>query len=74
MNNANIHYCGWDIGGAHLKFAGLSKDLELQCIEQVACPLWLGVEHLETAIKELIARRRLTKASHGFTMTRGTLR
>ena len=69
MTDPNIHYCGWDIGGAHLKFAGLSKDLKLQCIEQVACPLWLGVEHLEKAIKELIARRRLTEANHGFTMT-----
>lgn len=69
MNDENTYYCGWDIGGAHLKLAGLSEGLELQWIEQIACPLWLGVEHLEKAIKALIVRRRLTEANHGFTMT-----
>jgi (4-(4-[2-(gamma-L-glutamylamino)ethyl]phenoxymethyl)furan-2-yl)methanamine synthase len=36
---------GWDIGGAHLK-AALLRDGEVEAVEQLACPLWLGVEHL----------------------------
>ncbi len=39
---------GWDIGGAHLK-AALLRDGEIQAVEQLACPLWLGVEHLGEA-------------------------
>ena len=69
MTNENIRYCGWDIGGAHLKLAGLSENGELQCVEQVACPLWLGLEHLELAINQLSAQKGLAAATHGFTMT-----
>jgi (4-(4-[2-(gamma-L-glutamylamino)ethyl]phenoxymethyl)furan-2-yl)methanamine synthase len=36
---------GWDIGGAHLK-AALLRDGRIEAVEQRACTLWLGTEHL----------------------------
>jgi probable H4MPT-linked C1 transfer pathway protein len=42
---------GFDIGGAHLK-AALAVDGEIVAMRQIACPLWLGEEHLLRAFDE----------------------
>jgi uncharacterized hydantoinase/oxoprolinase family protein len=58
---------GWDIGGAHLK-AALVEDGEIVAMRQIACPLWLGEEHLLRAWDE--AGDAFTGADfHAITMT-----
>ncbi len=45
---------GWDIGGAHLKAARLDAG-RVGAVVQVACPLWQGLDKLETAFEEILA-------------------
>jgi (4-(4-[2-(gamma-L-glutamylamino)ethyl]phenoxymethyl)furan-2-yl)methanamine synthase len=57
---------GWDVGGAHLK-ACLLVDGEVVDVAQWACPLWLGVYHLERAIDVAMIRwPRIAVAHEGF--------
>lgn len=64
-----VHTCGWDIGGAHLKFAALSADKTLLAAEQLCCPLWQDLAHLEQAIGVLNNKYDLASARHAVTMT-----
>jgi probable H4MPT-linked C1 transfer pathway protein len=62
---------GWDIGGAHVK-ACLLQDGALRDVAQWPCPLWQGMQHLDTALGE--ARSRWSDAwdagvVHAATMT-----
>ncbi len=58
---------GWDIGGAHLKAARV-KDGRVEAAVQVATPLWLGLDSLESAFDSL--RAQLGDANHhAITMT-----
>jgi (4-(4-[2-(gamma-L-glutamylamino)ethyl]phenoxymethyl)furan-2-yl)methanamine synthase len=58
---------GWDIGGAHLKGARLEAG-KITAAAQVACPLWLGLEHLDNAFAQ--AQTALDSADrHAVTMT-----
>jgi probable H4MPT-linked C1 transfer pathway protein len=45
---------GWDIGGAHLKL-GVVDNGNVIAMRQVACPLWLGLDRLATAMDEAFA-------------------
>jgi probable H4MPT-linked C1 transfer pathway protein len=45
---------GWDIGGAHLKGAKIEAR-RIVAATQIACPLWLGVDRLETALNQALA-------------------
>jgi (4-(4-[2-(gamma-L-glutamylamino)ethyl]phenoxymethyl)furan-2-yl)methanamine synthase len=58
---------GWDIGGAHLK-AALLRDGRVEAVEQHACTLWLGVEHLAQEWWAMTARLG-TPSAHAVTMT-----
>jgi probable H4MPT-linked C1 transfer pathway protein len=58
---------GWDIGGAHLK-AALLRDGRVEAVEQRACTLWLGVEHLAREWRAITARLG-TSSAHAVTMT-----
>ena len=60
---------GWDVGGAHLKAAVLNQSGEAQQVLQVACPLWLGLDELNRAINEVLARVGSTAHHHAITMT-----
>ncbi|MBI2798893.1 MAG: S-layer protein [Gammaproteobacteria bacterium] len=62
-------YCGWDIGGAHLKVAVLATDGQIVTIEQLACPLWRGLEHLELALNSALSKLPQGAALHTVTMT-----
>lgn len=42
---------GLDVGGAHLKVA-LIDDGRVTSVRQIACPLWQGIDKLETALAE----------------------
>jgi (4-(4-[2-(gamma-L-glutamylamino)ethyl]phenoxymethyl)furan-2-yl)methanamine synthase len=58
---------GWDIGGAHLKAVSLdSSGSMIRCI-QLPCPLWQGLQHLESAVDQIIAGSSATY--HAITMT-----
>ncbi len=45
---------GWDIGGAHLKAARVDDGVVTAAV-QVACPLWQGLDKLDTAFGEIRA-------------------
>lgn len=42
---------GLDVGGAHLKIA-VVNDGRVNAVEQIACPLWQGLDHLVTALEQ----------------------
>ena len=44
---------GLDIGGAHLKAAQVSADGRVVEVRQLPCALWLGLDRLEAALREL---------------------
>lgn len=58
---------GWDIGGAHLKFARIENG-RVVLVRQVPCPLWLGVEHLDSALSDAMAELK-DATIHAVTMT-----
>ncbi|MBV8535034.1 MAG: tetrahydromethanopterin biosynthesis protein, partial [Alphaproteobacteria bacterium] len=58
---------GWDIGGAHLKLARVDGGL-LVDVRQIPCPLWLGIDRLQTSIREGLAGWPAATA-HAVTMT-----
>ena len=61
---------GWDIGGAHLKVARMTKEGQLNGIHQVACPLWRGLDALEKALKTLMVVAEVSPDDrHAVTMT-----
>ena len=58
---------GWDIGGAHLKAARVDGGRVTAAL-QLPSPLWLGLEHLQNALREAQARLG-PSARHAVTMT-----
>lgn len=60
---------GWDIGGAHIKLAGAISSNTIDYVEQVSCPLWLGVDQLDKSIGNIRNISDLTSAKHSITMT-----
>ena len=60
---------GWDIGGAHLKVAQRDTQGRLIQVRQIACPLWLGIEELEKAVREALPGLPRAPGSHHITMT-----
>jgi probable H4MPT-linked C1 transfer pathway protein len=58
---------GWDIGGAHLKAARIEAGTVVAAVE-IACPLWLGLAHLDAAFTQ--ARQAVGEApDNAVTMT-----
>ena len=62
-------YYGWDVGGAHLKFAALTADGTVNDVRQIACPLWQGPEMLQNALSSLVAEFGLQSGVHAIWMT-----
>lgn len=61
---------GWDIGGAHLKFAALPADGEKGFAGQLPCPLWRGEERLRAAFECAVEEHGVPlRARHAATMT-----
>lgn len=65
----NRQIVGWDIGGAHLKAARLSRDGELLAVIQEACPLWKGLPQLDQALSAILAALGSGPFLHAITMT-----
>lgn len=59
---------GWDLGGAHLKAVCLDDAGRIRDVVQRPCPLWQGMQHLEQALDEALARLP-PAAMHAVTMT-----
>ncbi|MGQ0656988.1 MAG: hydantoinase/oxoprolinase family protein [Chromatiales bacterium] len=60
---------GWDIGGAHLKFARCSTRGRLADVRQYPCPLWQGLEQLDALLEEIAGDINLARHRHAVTMT-----
>jgi (4-(4-[2-(gamma-L-glutamylamino)ethyl]phenoxymethyl)furan-2-yl)methanamine synthase len=66
---------GWDIGGAHLKMVLLGESGAILHVQQLPCPLWLGLNHLENAINDVLNNalqannHAASRACHAITMT-----
>ena len=60
---------GWDIGGAHVKAALIDSDGLLCRTQQLACPLWLGVDHLRAAVEQVMQSLDDVDVRHAVTMT-----
>jgi len=61
--------CGWDIGGAHLKMVSVSGTDRVNEALQLAAPIWQGLDHLRTALKEALRRLPAGRHRHAVTMT-----
>jgi probable H4MPT-linked C1 transfer pathway protein len=67
---------GWDIGGAHLKAVLLDDNGAVLQVLQLPCPLWLGLNHLESAMNDALqvnghaaSGAGLLNIQHSVTMT-----
>ena len=61
---------GWDIGGAHVKAAGLDRSGQLRAVLQLPCPLWRGLDYLRQSVKQALAALPAgCSARHVVTMT-----
>lgn len=67
MNISN--FIGWDIGGAHLKFANINNNGKILAVRQCATPIWKGLSILENAFINTIRKIPMKKQSHALTMT-----
>jgi probable H4MPT-linked C1 transfer pathway protein len=47
---------GWDLGGAHTKAALIDDCGHVGSVVQIACPLWQGLEYLESGIDAVLDR------------------
>jgi probable H4MPT-linked C1 transfer pathway protein len=62
-------YIGWDIGGAHLKMASIDHDGSINFANQLATPLWKGLDSLENAMSEMHNQITEDSVTHTITMT-----
>jgi probable H4MPT-linked C1 transfer pathway protein len=58
---------GYDVGGAHLKVA-LADNGRIVAVQQIACPLWQGLDRLDAAFAEAASLTRRAQA-RAVTMT-----
>lgn len=65
-----IELIGWDIGGAHLKAVALTDAGTIADVRQYPCPLWLGLDRLESALSEAVRDLGIgSSCRHAITMT-----
>ncbi len=62
-------FCGWDIGGAHLKLVTLSATGQLLTACQLAAPIWRGLEYLHQAMAGALEQWPTAESRHAITMT-----
>lgn len=62
---------GWDVGGAHIKAVALNVQGEVLHTLQMPCPLWRGLEQLETATQSVLTTLNIKSnhVQHVVTMT-----
>lgn len=62
-------FCGWDIGGAHLKVARCDNDGRLEKIIQLPCALWRGIDELRQSLQQAVNTLDCANDRHAITMT-----
>lgn len=62
-------YIGWDIGGAHLKMASIDHAGAVNFAQQMATPLWKGLNSLEDAMSKMQNQVKEGSVTHTITMT-----
>ncbi|MES9852348.1 MAG: hydantoinase/oxoprolinase family protein [Candidatus Thiodiazotropha sp. L084R] len=61
---------GWDLGGAHTKAALVNGQGGVDDVMQIACPLWQGLENLQSSIDEVLKQvGESAGLRHAVTMT-----
>src|SRR5690606_27847418 len=60
---------GWDIGGAHLKAVLVDADGRALQALQLPCPLWQGMDKLQSAVSQALAAIDHLPQQHIITMT-----
>ncbi len=62
---------GWDIGGAHVKAVLLDESQNVIHVQQMACPLWLGLDQLKTVMLAILKSMEVEsqQVHHAVTMT-----
>jgi probable H4MPT-linked C1 transfer pathway protein len=61
---------GWDLGGAHTKAALINCHGRVDRVVQIPCPLWQGLDHLESSIDEVLKQLGVnSNLKHAVTMT-----
>ncbi len=62
---------GWDIGGAHVKAVLLDENENVVHVQQMACPLWLGLDQLKTVMLAMLKAMAVEseQVHHAVTMT-----
>lgn len=66
---AQTGFCGWDIGGAHLKVARCDNNGKLDFIREYPCALWRGIEELQVLLRQVIDELQCAEDQHAITMT-----
>lgn len=69
MTQQHTGYCGWDIGGAHLKVARCDHNGQLQTVRQYPCALWRGIDELAKVLQQVIDELDCQGDVHAITMT-----
>ena len=62
-------YIGWDIGGAHLKMASIDHAGAVNFANQLATPLWKGLDSLENTMSKMHKQITQDSVTHSITMT-----
>jgi probable H4MPT-linked C1 transfer pathway protein len=62
-------YCGWDIGGAHLKVAYINAEGDIMAAQQLPSPLWKGLDTLVNALKLVSDQLPQVEIFHSVTTT-----
>jgi (4-(4-[2-(gamma-L-glutamylamino)ethyl]phenoxymethyl)furan-2-yl)methanamine synthase len=61
---------GWDLGGAHIKAARIDGRGCVEAVVQLPCPLWQGLDRLESGIDSVLERLGdCSGLGHAVTMT-----
>ncbi|MEJ2619299.1 MAG: hydantoinase/oxoprolinase family protein [Candidatus Thiodiazotropha sp.] len=61
---------GWDLGGAHTKAALINTQGQVDSVMQIACPLWQGLQYLESSIDKVVGQfGEISRFRHAVTMT-----
>ena len=66
---SEISTCGWDIGGAHVKAAGLNANGRVVYVNQYPAPLWRGPDVLDGVLAAASSDAGLVGCRHALTMT-----
>jgi probable H4MPT-linked C1 transfer pathway protein len=68
MHNS-VPTLGWDVGGAHLKAVLVGAEGHVSQVFQQPCPLWRGLDRLDSAVDSIMSEVAATRLQHVVTMT-----